>query len=185
MPANQKSVGSLVLSTRLSSEGILERMMGGAAPATTGAEPWSGLQLVVGRLAGLDEKGQLLFLPDGPSRAPLPVAIATSESDEVLVKAARLNQRALAALVENSGPVLLGLLREHIEGRARDDHSEELEVVVDGEKLALRAKRQIELRCGKASLVLRADGRVVLSGTYVVSTSRGPNKIMGATIALN
>ena len=63
------------------------------------------------------------------------------------------------------------------------------EVLCDqgGEALlaTVEADRQIELRCGKASLTLRRDGKVVVRGTHVVSASSGPNKIKGASVALN
>ena len=61
----------------------------------------------------------------------------------------------------------------------------ELEVRVDGETLRLTAESSIELRCGKARLVLRRDGRVTLEGAHIVSASTGPQRIKGATIALN
>ena len=140
---------------------------------------------VAGHLCGVDREGRLLFQSEGSSAPPYPVSVAMPVSDGALVKAARLQQRALVLRTENAGDVLVGFLRERVDARWRDAGPGELEVVVDGETLNIRAERQIELRCGKSSLLLRADGRVVLSGTYVVSTSRGPNKIKGATIALN
>lgn len=141
--------------------------------------------LVAGHLVGVDGEGRILFRPEGSREAAFPVSIAMAIADGALVKAARLMQRALVARTENLGSVLIGFVRERVDARVRDAGPGDLEVVVDGETLNLRADRQIELRCGKASLLLRADGRVILSGTYVVSTSRGPNKIKGATIALN
>jgi len=41
------------------------------------------------------------------------------------------------------------------------------------------------LRCGKASVVLRKDGRVTVKGTHIVSASTGPHKIKGASVELN
>jgi hypothetical protein len=58
-------------------------------------------------------------------------------------------------------------------------------VKVDGEDVRLTGQREIELRCGKARLLLRKDGRIEISGTSITSRSRGPVKIKGATIALN
>jgi hypothetical protein len=81
--------------------------------------------------------------------------------------------------------VLVGLLRDRVVARARDARPGELEVEVDGETLTLSAQRQIELRCGKASLLLRRDGRVEIRGAHVVSASTGPNKVKGATVAIN
>jgi len=47
------------------------------------------------------------------------------------------------------------------------------------------AKKEIVLRCGKASITLTKAGKVMIKGTYVVSRSSGANKIKGASIALN
>ena len=141
--------------------------------------------LLTGHLAGIDAEGRLLFEADGHDGEPFPVAIGVPVSDGALVKGARLRRRGLAAPLRDGGYALVGFARERVASKARDAGPGELEVIVDGETLHIHAERQIELRCGKSSLLLRADGRVVLSGTYVVSTSRGPNKIKGATIALN
>ncbi len=141
--------------------------------------------LLAGHLDGVDAEGRILFRAEGSDDPPVPVAIGMAVSDGALVQSARLRRRAVVARTDNAGLVLVGFLRERVDARVRDAGPGDLEVVVDGETLQIRAERQIELRCGKASLLLRADGRVILSGTYVVSTSRGPNKIKGATIALN
>lgn len=183
MAVHKKHDSAVAVTTR--SESVLERVLDGNARAAVGDEARAAPQLVTGHLAGLDGDGRLLFLRDGSADRPIPVAIGTPESDELLIKSAHLNRRALVALVETGEPVLLGLLRERVEQPAPDPQPGELRVLADGETLNIRAERQIELRCGKASLLLRADGRVILSGTYVVSTSRGPNKIRGATVTLN
>jgi hypothetical protein len=58
-------------------------------------------------------------------------------------------------------------------------------VIVDGERLVLRAGREIEIRCGDASIVLTKAGKVLIKGTFVLSRSRGANKIKGAHVAIN
>jgi len=140
-----------------------------------------------GHLAGIDEEGRVLFQQEDTVDSPVPVTIGILLSDGALVKAARLHQRALVMNTDDRNPrlVLIGLLRERVGSKARDAGPGELTVTVDGETLQLDAEKQIVLRCGKASLMLRRDGRVILSGTYVVSCSRGPNKIKGATVAIN
>ncbi len=59
------------------------------------------------------------------------------------------------------------------------------EVEADGEKLVLEARREVTLRCGKASIHLTADGRVTIRGTQVLSRSDGPNRVQGASVQLN
>jgi hypothetical protein len=59
------------------------------------------------------------------------------------------------------------------------------EVEADGEKLVLEARREMTLRCGKASITMTADGRVTIRGTQVLSRSDGPNRVQGASVQLN
>lgn len=51
--------------------------------------------------------------------------------------------------------------------------------------LELEAEERIELRCGKGSLVLRGDGKVVIRGLEILSASKGRQRIKGASIELN
>jgi hypothetical protein len=156
----------------------LETILRAGAPA--------GTRMTHGRLDGLDDEGRVLFRADDTGE-PAPVLIGLEIGDGALVKAARVGRRALVlGPADGSGPaVLVALLRERVSARARDAVPGELEVRMDGETLVLRAEQEIELRCGKSRLKLRADGRVMLNGAHIVSASTGPHRIKGATIALN
>ncbi len=147
----------------------------------------AGGRILTGHLAGVDEDGRVLFSAEGEEGAPRPVTIGLALPDGAVVRAARQAQRALVLRTDDATPrhVLLGLLRDRVVARARDARPGELEVEVDGETLTLTAQRQIELRCGKSSLLLRRDGRVEIRGAHVVSASTGPNKVKGATVAIN
>jgi hypothetical protein len=142
--------------------------------------------LWTGHLAGLDDDGRLLFVPEGESE-PIPVTIGIELSDGVLVRAARRKRRALVARTADPTPrwILVGLVRERVAARARDARPGRLEVEMDGEKVRLEAQHDIELRCGQASITLRYDGRIEVRGTHILSASRGPNRVKGATVALN
>lgn len=142
---------------------------------------------ISGHLTGVDDEGRILFQREGSLEPPVPVAIGIEIPDGALMRAARRQQRALVLRTEDSNPrwVLTGLLRERISTKALTARPGTLEVGIDGETLVLSAEREIVLRCGEASLTLRRDGKVVLSGTHILSQSQGPQRIKGATIALN
>ena len=161
---------------------LLDRVLEPGLPAA-GRDPPSPLFLT-GRLESIDEEGRVLFVGDGDG-SPVPVVLGTDLPDEVLREAVRARRPALVVRIQESRPrlVLIGLLRDAL--GASPIAGRPLNVEVDGKTVVIEAREQIELKCGSASLLLRQDGRVVLSGTYVVSTSQGPNKIKGATIALN
>jgi Domain of unknown function (DUF6484) len=79
-----------------------------------------------------------------------------------------------------SRPVIIGRVRN----QAPATEPQPL-VRVDAEKLLLQADREIELRCGDASIVLTRAGKVLIHGAYVLSRSRGANRIKGAYVDIN
>ena len=56
---------------------------------------------------------------------------------------------------------------------------------LDGERVVFKAEREIELRCGDASIVLTRAGKVLIKGNFVLTRSRGANKIKGAYVDIN
>lgn len=59
------------------------------------------------------------------------------------------------------------------------------ELLVDGEHLVIEAKHSIELRCGEAAIVLLADGRIQLRGTYITSHATATQRIVGGSVHVN
>jgi hypothetical protein len=57
--------------------------------------------------------------------------------------------------------------------------------VDDGDRLVLRAEREIVLECGDASITLTRAGKVLIRGKYVLSQSSGYNRLKGAVIDIN
>lgn len=155
------------------------RVLGGRSGSGVG--PW----VVFGHLDGVDREGRVLFRAEGES-VPVPVLVGLEMSDGALVKAARLGQRAFVLDSRESGTrILAGLVRERVAADARDAGPGQLEVRMDGETLRLSAEREIELRCGRARLVLHRSGRITLSGAHLLQSSTGAIRLKGATIALN
>jgi hypothetical protein len=58
-------------------------------------------------------------------------------------------------------------------------------VQVDGRRLHLTAQQEVLIECGKSSLRLRADGRIVLLGTDIVSRARCTHKVKGGNVLIN
>ena len=55
----------------------------------------------------------------------------------------------------------------------------------DGEVVRVEAAEKLELRCGKASLVMTADGRITVRGRNLVSHASESNRIRGGSVHLN
>ncbi|MBA3707730.1 MAG: hypothetical protein H0W83_02780 [Planctomycetes bacterium] len=51
--------------------------------------------------------------------------------------------------------------------------------------LVIDAREQLTLRCGGGSIIIRADGRIVIAGTDLVSHAKRLNRIRGGSVAIN
>jgi hypothetical protein len=60
-----------------------------------------------------------------------------------------------------------------------------MDAEVDGERLVFTAKKEIVLRCGKASITLTRAGKVLIRGIYLLSRSSGVNRIKGGSVQIN
>ncbi len=49
----------------------------------------------------------------------------------------------------------------------------------------LRGSERVELRCGKASIVMTKEGKIILNGTYISSAASGAHRIRGGSIEIN
>ncbi|MBN8632083.1 MAG: hypothetical protein J0L76_14665 [Rhodobacterales bacterium] len=113
--------------------------------------------------------------PDGRAQVLIPTLGETPLVAASLVPVPESSVGRLAAVtMMDDEPLILGLIQPPVP-----------EVEADGEKLVLEARREVTLRCGKASIHLTADGRVTIRGTQVLSRSEGPNRVQGASVQLN
>ena len=88
--------------------------------------------------------------------------------------------------VEKEGITLVDAKKDQVEKIVYT--SPDLDVPPDGPcapDVPHAADRDLTLVCGKAKLTLRFDGRIELNGTNILSASRGPHRIKGATVAIN
>ena len=88
-------------------------------------------------------------------------------------------------------PIVMGLI-QHLarvqptsSERIRSETQNLIDAEVDGERLVFTAKKEIVLRCGKASITLTRAGKVLIRGAYVLSRSSGVNRIKGGSVQIN
>jgi len=149
--------------------------VGTAVPST--GRVFSGA--VVGELIGLDPDSRVPFVlyPGQPGSAAL-----TARSIIDLHKGHIGRQVLLMVDASADGaPIIMGLLRE-------EDVSSQpapVGIEVDGDRLFVSAERQIVLRCGKASITLTREGKVLIYGTYLSCHSSGVNRIKGGSVEIN
>jgi hypothetical protein len=81
-------------------------------------------------------------------------------------------------------PIIVGCIRQEGD-RALPEAAGSVEVDADGQRLVVTANHDLVLRCGKASITLSRDGRIVVRGAHVVSHSSGLNRIRGGSVQIN
>lgn len=59
------------------------------------------------------------------------------------------------------------------------------EADVDGARVRITARDEVVIQCGKASITLRRNGRVVIRGSHVETASTGTNRIKGGQVRVN
>lgn len=143
----------------------------------TGIAEWAKLAgegVSIATFAGFNNDGQFLVaLSEGlePVKALSTVGLAEAEAGaKIVVGFDKGNVRA---------PIIIGRLHERQAPQAVPACR------LDGDRMVLRAEREIELRCGEASIVLTRAGKVLIRGNYVLTRSRGANKIKGAFVDIN
>jgi hypothetical protein len=56
---------------------------------------------------------------------------------------------------------------------------------VDGETVLIKAERKLELRVGKASIVIDENGKITIRGANLLSRSTGAIRIKGGHVEIN
>jgi len=139
---------------------------------------WSklpGQGVAVAAFAGFDAEGRFLVtLGEGmaPVQALSTVGLAPGDAGAAIVVAFEQG--------EVRRPVIVGRVQP-----PRREAPPVLDARVDGERVVLQGRERIELRCGDASIVLTRAGKVLINGNYVLTRSRGANRVKGAYVGIN
>ncbi|HVK54194.1 MAG TPA: DUF6484 domain-containing protein [Burkholderiales bacterium] len=141
----------------------------------------------VGHIVGALPSGQVTV--DFPGNPRGPVAARTT----VQVASEQVQGSAVLLLFEEGNPgkpVIVGFVQDAI----REPASVELPpekmqrpstAVIDGKRVVLEASEEIVLQCGRGSITLTSDGRIVIKGAEIVSRAARAHKIKGATVNIN
>lgn len=161
------------------SETVLELLLS-EEPAVGAAGRGGGV--AVGRLTGFDASGQPLVQVPGEGSAESRTARTT-----VALGPAQVGAEVVLAFEEASRrPIVMGVLVDPQAATAAENgRPSGVEADVDGEALVLTAKREIVLRCGRASITLTRAGKILLRGAYLLSRSSGVNRIKGGSVQIN
>jgi hypothetical protein len=137
--------------------------------------------VVIGLLVGYkDEQTPLVAFPGNPDENAVPARSTVILGDEQVGK-------EVALLFEGGDPhrpILIGPIQHPV--KTRDDaDTDASSAEIDGERIVLAAKKEIVLKCGKASITLTKAGKVLIRGAYVLNRSSGVNRIKGGSVQIN
>ena len=94
----------------------------------------------------------------------------------------------LAVLMFDEGdpsrPIVVGCLHEP-DAAGLPSVPDQVEIEADGKRLLVTAKDQVVLRCGKSSLTLTKEGKVIIKGAYVSNQSSGVLRLRGGSVQIN
>lgn len=138
--------------------------------------------IVTGRLLAIAENGcrPLVSYVGQPDSAALPAGTTVD------LHAQHIGATVLLAFDQGDArrPIVIGVLRERV-GWPLPDLPGTVEVSADGERMIVSARRQLVLRCGKASITLACDGKITIDGTEVTSRAVGVNRVRGGSVQIN
>ena len=140
-------------------------------------EHWACMPIRLGELLGLSGDGLTPLVLD----ASQPGAGARPARTVVDLHRDHIG-RPVVLMFEDGDPkkpIVLGVLR------GATERPESLGVEPDGDRLVISAQRQLVLRCGRASITLTKEGKVLIEGAYLLSNSTGANRIKGGSVQLN
>jgi hypothetical protein len=140
--------------------------------------------IVVGNLVGIEDSGAPLvdFPSAGSDRCLIARSIVNLRKDKL--------GREVILMFENgdpSKPVVMGLVRIPAENQANEIARDKrpIEDDIKGERIVLKADKEIVLRCGKSSITLTRAGKLLLRGAYLLSRSSGVNRVKGGSVQIN
>ncbi|WLQ17141.1 DUF6484 domain-containing protein [Hahella aquimaris] len=142
---------------------------------------------IIGKLVEVDAKGRAWIDFPGNSEGAL-----LAKTTITLPPSQAVPGQQLLMLFEGGrkkSPVIIGVVGEALV--PNESQTVVLPVgktdgaVIDGKKVRFDARDEIQLVCGKSSILLRADGKVVIKGKDILNRAMSSNKIKGANVAIN
>ena len=145
---------------------------------------------LVGRLAVSGESGEIMVQFNGGS--PKIARLLGGLNRKELGKKESLGREVLLVFEKGDPerPIIVGLIGDFLEDiifmETNEHNSQEpKEALVDGKRVTLEAKEEVVLKCGKGSITIRKDGKIVIRGTHLLSRSSGPQRIKGSSVSIN
>jgi hypothetical protein len=147
--------------------------------------------IVVGQIESINQDG--VALVDYPSNPHGPIAAASAVSSRPSCDLSVYKGSAVLLTFENRDtrcPVIIGFVHDTLfpmeaPMETTFKNTGPKDVVIDGETMRFDAKEEITLRCGKSSIILKKDGKVVIRGVEITNRAEGTNRLRGGSVKIN
>ena len=141
-----------------------------------------GMNILIGQLIAVD--------PDGRPLVDIPGCIGPCVARllQDVLNLAEINEIELPTMVllavpavDDDSPVILGLINDTL-SQPSQKHEIDLpcgdkqHVSIDGEQVMLEAKEEMVLSCGKSSITLKKNGKVIIKGVDLINRAARTNK---------
>jgi len=153
--------------------------------------------LLVGKVVSINDHGNPMIAYDETTKSKPVEALTT-----VPLNRDAIGKDIAISFAQNNGcmAIVMGVIRrplddvlalqsaqpeEVITPAKTDEPTGKPEVIVDGNKLELSAPEEITLRCGKASITLNKNGKILIKGEHMLNRTSGSYKIKSGSIQLN
>ena len=136
----------------------------------------------VGSVGHITEEGEVWVDYPGNENGLVLARLATSGGDSIALGAAVL---LVFDGQDPAKPIIVAAIRDRLEKEAPVKVADPREVTVDGRRVVLEGHDEVVLRCGKASITLRRDGKIAVRGVELLSRASGTNRIRGGSVAIN
>lgn len=131
--------------------------------------------VIIGLLMGFKDGAPLVVFASNPEDHALPARSLTHlGADDVGSEVALLFEDG-----REDSPLIIGRIVDPIRKDTPVIQSD------DNEPIKIESKKKLELRCGKASIVMKSDGTVTIRGTQILTRAERQNRVQGATVSLN
>jgi hypothetical protein len=151
-------------------------------PAIQATAPALAPALVIGKLLALVDEGRTPLV----AYAGQPGHSALKARSTVDLHGGHIGHNVVLGfeLLDPTLPIVLGVVQGQ-PGWPSPEPPGQVVVEADGQRMVVVAERELVLRCGKASVVLRHDGHVEIRGEQILTHAAGPNRIRGGSVELN
>ena len=146
----------------------------------------SGSHISLGRLVAWDDRGPTVDF-EGNSRGPVRARLTDTLPRQHRPGPGVPEQEVVLLIDPRPArpPVILGFLTPLDRTTSAPAGVRALDARVDGKRVEIEGQDEIVLRCGKASIVLRRNGRVVIRGIDVETRAAGVNRVKGGSVLIN